>query len=122
MEKSNINTVKIVRWAARFLGTSLTALVILFVLREGVNIAALTLKEVFLFIAFSPIVIGLITGWKKEKIGGLITVFGFIIFYFIEMNNQNSFRPRWLFFLFPLVGLMYLYCAFVEEQKKKVGG
>jgi hypothetical protein len=70
--------VKMVRWIARLGGSLLLLLVVVIALGEGLpNFLKLTPPELVLQVALLGMMLGIITAWKWEGIGGSLVLAGF---------------------------------------------
>lgn len=100
--------VKGARLAARALAIVLLLLVAVFAVFEGVpNPFQMTAREWMCDGGFLLVVAGLIAGWWFERTGGVLVLFGFVLFLTANYPITGS---LWVgrSFVFPLAGLLYL--------------
>lgn len=72
---------KILRWAARILGTLLVLLILVFLIGEGTpRPSILTAREKVMFLALGVMLTGLVLAWKWAGIGGLLALAGYLVF------------------------------------------
>ncbi len=103
---------KIVCWTARFTSLLSVVVLLLFFIGESFNPAKLTAKEWTLFFFFPiGVMVGLLVGWKKELIGGLISVLSLVLFCLIESTNGGF--PGLAFFVFASPGFLFLASHFI---------
>lgn len=109
----NISVEKAIKTVARFWSILSIALIMMFVLREGLKFFDLTAKE---FIGFLFFPIGLITGfliaWKNELAGSLLSLISILIF--TLLMNAN-----WFVVSFALPALLFfIHFMFFTSTKK----
>ena len=110
-------TVLILRWLARIWSVACLAVVILFVVGEGLDPLGLTLREFGLFLCF-PLAVcgGMIAAWWREFVGGIVTVAGFVGFYVVHLIASGGFpRGPW-FALLAAPGFLFLALGLLERQ------
>ena len=72
---------KILRWAARILGTLLVLLILMFLIGEGApRPSMLTARDKLMFLALGVMLTGLVLAWKWAGIGGLLALAGYLLF------------------------------------------
>ena len=114
-------TILVVRWIAR-IGAGLTAVFTLFmfvgsVFDEGIQpLLHLTARESVMMAAFGIMWLGLVLGWKWERIGGALAVGGMIAFYLFDYAFSGELPRSIIFFVLAFPGILFLYC---EEKKKR---
>jgi hypothetical protein len=113
-----IQTISIVRWLARIIGTFLFLALMGFVLGEGLggegfpNFVQLSATELIGFLAMFLIAAGMLMGWKWERLGGLLNLVGVATFLALELiiNHRIHFH-QWPFFILAIPGILYLICG-----------
>lgn len=73
-------------------------------------------REVLLTISLFTILVGLFSAWKWEGIGGTIILLGFLLFLIINSIFSDFLKLGFFFLLFPLTGLLFLFCCFGEKN------
>jgi len=72
---------KILRWAARILGTLFVLLILVFLVGEGPpKPSMLGARDRWMFLALGVMLIGLVLAWKWAGIGGLLAFAGYLLF------------------------------------------
>ncbi len=108
-----VKHLKIIRNTARVFGAFLLFVVLLFLFGEGFpNPASLSAKELLLFLAFIIMGTGLAVSFKRELLGGILTVAGYIFFAIV---NKTVFAGP-VFPLFFVVGLLFIFCWWESER------
>ncbi len=104
------------RATARFLGSVLFLMIIMFAVGEGIpNPFALGFSETITFFSFVIMLAGLIIAWKLEGIGGLIVLGGYLMF---AVVNPGSVSMN-VVFIFPLTGILFIaYWWILEKQNR----
>jgi hypothetical protein len=64
--------------------------------------------EIFSTIMFVVMVAGLILGWWRELVGGILILGGFFAFMMSEYVVSRDAGMSWVFMLFPLAGVLFL--------------
>ena len=100
----------VIRWTARILGLALVAPVVLFAVwaigQDGFGAFTRPLHENLIEVALWVMTIGVLTGWKWEGIGGLLTLGGVAV---LGMADYQ-FVPNIQVVVGTFVGLLYLVC------------
>src|SRR3990170_3776741 len=90
---------KAIRWTARLTGVLSIGVLLLFFIGEGFNPTKLTMKEWILFLFFTPgVMLGLVVGWKREFVEGLIALSSLALFCVLESIDGGF--PGFAFFMF----------------------
>jgi hypothetical protein len=99
-------TTKIIHWFARIWSLISLFLIIGFIIGEGIYLK--TTGECISFLFFPiGISVGMIIGWWKEGIGGIITISSFLIFYLIFYLVNNAFPKGIAWLLFSMPGFLF---------------
>lgn len=109
----------ILRWIARIWGLLGVAFLLLFIFGEGLNPARLTLRE-GIEALFFPLGVGagLVLAWRREGLGGAITVGSLVIFYLLHaLLGHGLPRGPW-FALIATPGLMFLICRWLMRNRE----
>jgi len=94
-----------IRMVARFLGSILFLMIIMFAIGEGLpNPLTLSIKEGTTFFTFVVMLSGLVIAWKWEGIGGLTVLCGYILFLIINPHSM----ALGVITMFPVTGLLFL--------------
>jgi len=93
------------RWLARIWSIASIALILLFVFGEEFNLAKIANKELVGFLFFPVgVIVGFIVAWRREGIGGAITIASLLAFYFVYgflMNGRLWQGGAFIFFAAP---------------------
>jgi hypothetical protein len=108
------------KWSARVLSIASVGLLLLFVFGGRESLANITFKE-FVGFLFFPIglICGLIMGWKKELLGGLIgiaSVAGLYLVYGLLLNG-SVIRSFW-FLAFAAPAFLFAAYGFSASSRK----
>lgn len=86
--KDTVTVEDAIKSIARFWSVLSTIMILLFVFGEGLDPSKLKLNEWIGFIFFPiGLLLGLIIAWKKEIIGGVISIISIVVFGFIMVIN-----------------------------------
>ena len=117
----NQRIILIIRWVARVLAAMMAAfMAFMFVgnaATDGVGpLFEMTLREALMMAAFMVVFVGLILGWKREKLGGWLVVGGMALFYVLDFAFSGTF-PRGPFFpLIALPGILFLLAGYTRKE------
>lgn len=112
-----------IRWIARALAALMAAFIaFMFVgnaAADGVGpLFNMTIRESLMMAAFAAVFVGLILGWKQEKLGGWLAVVGLALFYIFDFAFSGSF-PRGPFFpLIALPGILFLLAGYTQQARE----
>lgn len=104
------------RWTARILSVASIGLLGAFVF--GPRERAMPTPNEWLVLAFFPfgVVLGMVVGWWRELLGGIITLVGLVGLYawMIARDGRPPSGPY--FVLFALPGLLFLACGLLTRR------
>lgn len=94
------------RWLARLLSAMSIGIILMFAFGEP---GAPSARE-WLMLAFFPIgmVVGLMVGWWRELMGGLITIGSLSVFYGLMMMHTQRFPPGPYFAILASPGMLFV--------------
>ena len=96
-------------WMARMLAAFLVLLAGGVLYGFGLpNAALVTNVELTLFLAFFVMIAGAVLGWRFERLGGILVLSAFTIFWLVNSMVTQRFSLEVAFFLFGVVGVLYL--------------
>ena len=104
------NTGKVIRWIARLLSLFSAVVLSLFVVGEPFPVSKITAAQWLGFAMFPVgVVIGFIVAWRREGLGGAITIGSLLAFYsvFVFLLNGNL-KQGLGFILFAFPGLLFV--------------
>lgn len=109
LHAETFNFTQILQWLARALSIASVFILLLFFIGEGFNPAALRSRE-WVSMLFFPIgvVVGMAVAWRREDLGGAITVVSLIAFYLTQLLFSGGFPRGWGFAAFALPGFLFL--------------
>jgi len=109
--------IKIMRWTARVIGIAVLLSLLAFTLIAGLpHMAAMDAASFIHFLSFLVMVAGLFLAWKWERLGALVILGGFGAFFVLNWVLWGSPALGWVFTLFPVLGLLHLYCWRQDRQ------
>src|SRR5271165_2225306 len=106
---------RFVHWSARVTSLLLLGLVIFIVIGQGgpPNIFRQPTPVQLEFAAMGLMLLGLVVGWVREGLGGLLVLLGLAAFNAVELTVNG--RPaRGAFPLFAVPGVLFLLCALLR--------
>jgi hypothetical protein len=108
---------RLVHWSARVTSLLLFGLVIVLVVGQGGphNILRQPTPVQFEFAAFGLMLLGLVVGWVREGLGGLLVLLSLAAFNAVELAVNG--RPaRGAFPLFAVPGALFLLSALLRHR------
>jgi len=97
----------VTRWIARVAGTLVTLFFLAFLVGEGPPpLWRLSLQQNLQFLGMCGLCTGLITAWKWEGLGGVITMAS----YGLLLTIDRHFNATWLFAVPAVIGLIHILC------------
>ncbi len=121
MSRGGLNRLRCVlalRWLARLWSAASVILLIGFVVGEGVGPASA--RDVVGLLLFPlGVAVGMVLGWRREVLGGSITVGSLLAFYALHFATTGGSWPRgWAFLAFAMPGFLYLLAAGLYPRRK----
>jgi hypothetical protein len=102
------------RWVGRVLGALIGGLFLAFFVGEtlsspgGLGGLRLTLAEAVEVAAVVTALVGIVVGWRREALGGALSVAGGLAFIAAESVDDGAMRLVWFPLVFVVVGALYL--------------
>lgn len=116
-QQKSKRSVTIARWLARLGSLGSLGLLLLFFFGEEMDPAGLTPTEIWGLLFFPlGITVGMLLGWRWEKLGGTVTVLSLLAFYKVMYAASGRFPEGIWFALFALPGLLFLYCGLCNRN------
>lgn len=120
-------SIRIIRWSARIIGTLMvifTLIIGIGEILEGLNKPSTNYNTytIILFVVWGVGLAGLLLGLWKEGLGGIISLFGFIIFNVLAAVNTtpgSSYTYVLLIFIFPSI-LYLIYWRLERDSSNKI--
>lgn len=109
-------------WSARALSIVSAGLLLLFFIGEGFDPSRVVLRE-WVGLLFFPfgVVVGLILAWRREGLGGAVSVASLLAFYVWNILASGG-LPRGLAFVaFTLPGFLFLLYALLSSRLDEPG-
>ncbi len=111
-----LGTVSIVRWIARIWSVATILLVLGFIVGEGVPPRSRLDQWLgFLFFPFG-ICAGMVVAWRREALGGAITVASLGVFYLVVVATVGVFPAGWAWLVFAAPGFLFLLASFLSTR------
>ena len=79
-----------------------------------------TSRELLLTFSLLIVLAGLFAAWKWEGIGGSLIILGFLLFLIINSIFSDFLQLGFFFLLFPLTGILFLFCCLREKNKNEI--
>lgn len=108
------SAVSVVRWTARLWSLASVALVLGFIVGEGLNPSGRNEWLGFLFFPFG-ICAGMILAWRREAAGGMVTVGCLGAFYVLRFATAGVFPQGWAWLAFAAPGFLFLLAWFLSR-------
>ena len=113
--------VSTIRFLAHLFSVLLTFVVILLAFGETFpGSSGATIRELLLTFTLLIVLAGLFAAWKWEGIGGSLIILGFLLFLIINSVFSNFLQLGFFFLLFPLTGILFLFCCLRERNKNEI--
>jgi len=110
--------VNIIRWIAKVWSVVNLVFVLIFIIGYALTPGeSLPKSREWLEFALFPtgVILGQLLAWKKEKLGGIITVGSFVSFYLMELIIKGRLPRGPYFALIAVPGLLFLICQFLSR-------
>ena len=108
----------VLRWIARIGALASVGTLLLFAMPEGPDSPGIRAEEIPMFLAFPVgVVLGMLLGWWRPWVGGLLTVTSLFAFYAIETAQSGSLPTGPWFVIFALPGLLFLFVGWLEHGR-----
>lgn len=112
MNHNNKSVVTVLRWVARIASLASLGFVLFFLIGERFNPADVRLREWPLFACFPlGVCAGIAVGWRKEKLGGLVTLASLLGFYAVEFLLSGRLAGGPWPALVAAPGALFLLCG-----------
>lgn len=109
LQAETFNFAQALQWLARVSSIVSIFVLLLFFVGEGFNPAALRSREWILMIFFPlGVAAGMAVAWRREGLGGAITVVSLIAFYLTHFLFGSGFPRGWAFVTFASPGFLFL--------------
>lgn len=109
--KDTITFEDAIKTIARFWSVLSTIMILLFLFGESIDPSKLRFNEWIGFIFFPVgLLIGLIISWKKEIVGGIVTIVSMIIFAFLMVLN-------WFIIALGFPSVLFIFHAIITKNK-----
>ena|SRR5689334_12542940 len=107
------------RWIGRIIGAFLLIVAISIAIGQGLpNLLTEPVRVQVGFVALAFIFIGVLTGWKAELSGGIISLFGWCLFLLATMNSPRVLNGFVLAMALP--GACYVASALLRRGRVKL--
>ncbi len=100
---------RVIRWSARIWSVAAIVLVLGFIVGEGLYLSWPWEWLGFLFFPVG-IVAGMIVAFRKEGLGGSITVASLLAFYLVHVLTTGKIPKGWGWLIFSAPGFLYMLC------------
>jgi hypothetical protein len=110
-------TARALRWAGRLASLAVIAILVLFMIGEGYNPLALKPRDLLLAVFFPlGFLLGLILGWRREFLGGVMVLAGLVGFYLVHLALNGGFPKGWAFVFLSAPGILLLLSAAMHRH------
>jgi hypothetical protein len=108
------------RWTAKLLAAALVGLVlVIFVgvtVDGGFNPLKLRGVEPIQMVFFWTACIGMVVAWRRQMIGGAVSLGGMILFFVVEFAVRGGMPRGLLLYLMLLPGILFLLSGFINKR------
>jgi uncharacterized membrane protein len=113
---------QVVHWTARAWAAASILLILAFFVGEGFHPSQIRPRE-WLGLVFFPvgISIGMLLSWRREALGGAITVASLGVFYVIHRATAGTFPRGLAFLVFAAPGFLFLLSSYLEARRTGAG-
>jgi len=109
------------RFLAHLFSVLLIFVVVLLTLGETFpNSSSNISRELLLSFSLLTMLVGLLAAWKWEGIGGSLIILGFILLLAFNSLFSDFLHLGFFFLLFPLTGILFLFCCLGERNRKGI--
>jgi hypothetical protein len=108
----------LVRWIARLWSVASILIILLLCVGEGIHYTGPMQWLGFLFYPVG-VSIGMILAWRRECLGGGITVACLVVFYMIHFATAGVLPRGWGWLVLAAPGFLFLLCGFRRDQASK---
>jgi len=114
----HIAATQLIRWIARLWSVASILIILLLCVGEGVHYTGPMQWLGFLFYPVG-ISIGMILAWRRECLGGGITVACLVVFYMIHLATAGVLPRGWGWLVLAAPGFLFLLCGFRRDKASK---
>jgi len=105
------------RWTARIGGALLVGVVVCIAIGEGVpNLFTQPVRIQLGFLGLALLLIGILAGWRWELGGGILSIFGWVLFLVTILKSPRALRT----FDLALPGALYVMSALLRRWHKNL--
>jgi hypothetical protein len=108
----------LIRWIARLWSVASILIILLLCVGEGIHYTGPMQWLGFLFYPVG-VSIGMILAWRRECLGGGITVACLVVFYMIHFATAGVLPRGWGWLVLAAPGFLFLLCGFRTGQAGK---
>jgi hypothetical protein len=109
----------VMRWIARIWSIASVVTIVLFIIGEGIHPAQLTLRGWIEFVLFPfGICVGMILAWRREGLGGGITLGCLAAFYALHRATTGTFPQGWAWLVFAAPGIFFLAARALSRRTR----
>lgn len=106
----------LLRWAARALSVFSVGVLLLFFIGEGFDPSDVTLRQWAALLLFPvAVVAGMVVAWRREELGGWVSVAGFAAFYIYSLLLNGGIPRGLAFLILAAPGFLFLLYGLVRH-------
>ena len=119
--KENGSLIQVLRWGARLTGMGMVILFLVFFIGESwdhpapLPFVSLGIEESLEMVATLVMAVGALVGWRRERLGGWLSLLGGLGFVVIESLGSGHLDLVWFPLVFAAVGAAFLVCDRVDR-------
>lgn len=109
--------IRVLRWIARIWSSLAFAVILMFVLGEGLpKPADLSSMRSIMLLSLLATWLGLPVGWRWERLGGSLIVGGMVAFHSFNVLESGHFPRGWVFGFLAAPGVLFLICGWSRHR------
>lgn len=111
------------RWTARVLGALIVAVLLFFMVGEGISKPfSLPLIKQLELLAMAIFMIGTLAGWRREIAGGILSLGGICLFILLivsDTTDMGNTKLHLFYFIQLMPGALYIASSLLRRQNRK---
>jgi len=107
------------RWTARVWSVASVALVLAFIVGEGLKRPSGPSEWLGFLLFPVGVSVGMVLAWWKERLGGSITVGNLLAFYVVIRTTAGTFPKGWAWLAFAAPGFLFLLMSHVTRRSRR---
>jgi hypothetical protein len=120
-ERRNImQTTVVLRWLARLWSVASTLFVLAFIVGGAESMRPTAMQALGLLLFPGGVVLGFVIAWRREGVGGLVTVLSLCLFFAWMFIRDGRLRIGGYFVLLAAPGFLFLGAALLQKNRSRI--